>query len=104
MIRALWLALAAAFLFCGFSVPIAVAQDSMSLRLGGDAPTPAKHKLAKQKTAKAKSSKSAKSGKSAKASKSAKAKTSKSVASDKSVRPVHIASFGDWEAFLAEGG
>jgi flagellum-specific peptidoglycan hydrolase FlgJ len=92
MIRALRLALAAAFLLCGFCVSIAMAQDSMSLRLTGDSSPPAKHKPSKQKTAKAKSSKSAK------------AKTSKSMASDKNAKPVQIASFGDWGAFLAEGG
>lgn len=92
MIRTLRPALAAALLLCGLSVPIAVAQDSMSLRLA-DQPTSAKHKPDKKKTAKAKTGKSAK------------AKTSKRTAGDKNTgKPVQIASFGDWGAFLAEGG
>ncbi len=95
MIRTFRLALAAAFPLCGFAAPVVMAQDSMSLRLAANEPTPVKHKPGKQNTAKAKS----------KSSKSAEAKASKGATSDKNAgKPVQIASFGDWGAFLAEGG
>lgn len=85
----------------GFGAVPAVAQQSATMQLAADDSVPTS---AKQKTAKAKSPKSAE----AKASKSAakKAAASKTEASDDTsgAKPVQIASFGDWGAFLAQGG
>jgi flagellum-specific peptidoglycan hydrolase FlgJ len=107
MIRTLRFIVAAAFVAFGFSAPVARAQDSMNLRLASnDTPKPktSKHKTAKHKTAK--SSKSAKAKASKNAKKSAKRETEgKSEASGKDAgKPVQLATFGDWGAFLAKGG
>lgn len=102
MIRTLRLALAAAFL-CGFAAPVAMAQESMSLRLAANEPI--KHKASKQKTAKAKTAKSKTAKSKSKPGKSAEARASNGAAGDKDAgKPVQIASFGDWGAFLAAGG
>jgi flagellum-specific peptidoglycan hydrolase FlgJ len=88
MIRPLRLALAAALLF-GFGSARSVAQQSPPLRLAANdsAPTSAKHKTAK-----------------AKSTKSAKAKNESEASDAKSAsKPVQVANFGDWGAFLAEG-
>jgi hypothetical protein len=92
MIRTLSLILAAAFPLCGFAAPVAWAQNSTSLRLAANGPI--KHKSGRQKTAKSES----------KPGKSAEAKASKGASDKDAGKPVQIASFGDWGAFLAEGG
>ncbi len=101
MIRPLRLALAAALL-CGFATPIAMAQEPMPLRLAVNEPI--KHKAAKQKTAKSKAAQPKTAKSKSKPGKSAEAKASNGASDKGASKPVQIASFGDWVAFLAEGG
>lgn len=85
----------------GFGAAAAMAQQSATPKLAADDSAPTS---ANQTTAKVKSTKSAK----AKATKSAakKAAASKTEASDETSggKPVQIASFADWGAFLAQDG
>ena len=101
MIRFLRLAVMAGLVLFGFGAAPSIAQQSTALRLAADDSAPAS---AEEKTGKAKSTKSAK----AKASKSAAKKEPprKTEAGDDTsgAKPVQIASFGDWGAFLAQGG
>jgi invasion protein IalB len=100
MIRSLRLALMAGLVLFGFGAAVAMAQQSATPKPAADDSAPTS---ANQKTAKVKSTKSAK----AKATKSAnKAAASKTEASDDTsgAKPVQIASFADWGAFLAQDG
>jgi hypothetical protein len=108
MIRSLRLVLAAALVLCGFGSPIAVAQQSARIQVAAEdsTPTPPRHKT-KQKTAKQKATerKAAKSAK-GKAKSAAKKGAAGKIepGEEESGKPVQLASFGDWGAFLAQGG
>src|ERR1700691_2687452 len=101
MIRSLRLALMAAFLL-GSGASVVMAQQSAMMQLAADdsAPPPSsKHKTKASKSAKAKAARSA-----AKKAADKKAERSEKSEVTKTTKPVQIASFGDWGAFLAEGG
>jgi hypothetical protein len=99
MIRSLGLVSAAVLVLCGVSVALAIAQGSATIKLAAAddaAPTSVKHKSSKDKPSKSAKAKAAKTAK--------KAAANKSEASGGAGKPVQIATFGDWGAFLAEGG
>jgi flagellum-specific peptidoglycan hydrolase FlgJ len=100
MIRSFRLALMAAFLL-GSGASMVMAQQSAMMQLAADdsAPPSSKHKTKASKSAKAKAIKSA-----AKKTAGKKAERSEKSEVAKTAKPVQIASFGDWGAFLAEGG
>ncbi|HKH80935.1 MAG TPA: hypothetical protein VKA03_04885 [Methylovirgula sp.] len=98
MIRSLRLVSAAALVLCGLGTAPAIAQASATMRLAAAddaAPTSVKHKSSKDKSSKSAKAKAAKTAK--------KAAANKREASDHAGKPVQIASFGDWGAFLVEG-
>lgn len=95
--------LVAAILLFGFGAAAGLAQQAT---MAADDSGPAKHSLKHRsaKTAKAKSSKSAKAQASRSASKKSKESTADAgAAPEASAKPVQLASFGDWGAFLAQG-
>jgi hypothetical protein len=99
MIRSLGLVSAAVLILCGSGAAPAIAQGSATIKLAAAddaAPTSVKHKSSKDKPSKSAKAKAAKTAK--------KAAANKSEASGEAGKPVQLASFGDWGAFLAAGG
>lgn len=107
MIRSIRLISIAALVLCGSGAAPAVAQDSGTVHMAAadDAtPATAKHKSKKDKrSAKAKAAKAAKAAKTTKKT-GEDSEANESGAGDEPGNPVQLASFGDWGAFLAQGG